>query len=109
MPEMLRDWRRGQIFQALAATGPPALAPPSLPGAGFEPAAETPGCVSPAIGHQVAPWPESGSERNRIASMRPAMAAPSEGVNGSGEQALTAARMLATIFSLKPGSAGART
>ena len=52
--------------------------------------------------------PERGNERNLIASMRPAMAAPSEGVNGSGVQALTAARTPATIFSLKPGSAGAR-
>ena len=40
--------------------------------------------------------------------MRPAMAAPSEGVNGSGVQVLTAARTLATTFCLKPGSVGAR-
>ncbi len=48
--------------------------------------------------------PESGSERNRIASIRPAIAAPSEGVNDSGVQALTAASMLAAIFSLDPGA-----
>ncbi len=34
-PRMLRDWRRGQIFQALAATGPPALAPPEPPRSGL--------------------------------------------------------------------------
>lgn len=48
------------------------------------------------------------SELNLIATMRPAIAAPSEGVSGSGVQALTAARMLATIIFRKPSSA-ART
>jgi len=50
--------------------------------------------------------PVTGSDCSRIANMRPAIAAPSEGVKGRGVQALIAASALVTISSRMPAFAG---